>query len=532
MRKRVALGIVFVLIMCMCGCSQEGMTWGTANITNSGNADATQVVDVPDESGEPDEPMQPATTNYLDVSKERIYDGLFEDVSLMSGYYDKICLNTTEYPALTAAVDTYNRDYESIMNSCISDLKTWASNDYKESGADHFFGPYTVEEDTYITRADAQVLSLAVQGYLYSGGAHGSTGFATANFDVKTGKTLTLEDVFTDTNGLPNALATELLLAYPELKECEGMFWDGKTYAQVFEGYLTPSAEESSATLRWTVGYEGVTFYFGSYELAAYAYGVQVVTIPYAKYPSLLNSEYFTNVSSDYVLELMNGYGESDIDGNGETDSVRIGMNYNYEYDYGESFDVTVNGNTFTQEAYYYKLDSYLVKSGNQAYVYVNTYAESDYRSFYVYRITSTSVEYVGNFEGFIPSFTNSLDYTVAKRCDMLSTYTVAAECYTDSNGMPCERDGVYEVMYEAPVIKSTVAITAEIVDENGTLTGASETFPAGTAFTIRKTDGSTYVDVQTGNGTWCRFYTTEAWPPTVNGMNAEESFEMLWYAG
>jgi len=82
----------------------------------------------------------------------------------------------------------------------------------------------------------------------------------------------------------------------------------------------------------------------------------------------------------------------------------------------------------------------------------------------------------------------------------------------------------------------SLVEIPAELVDEQGNLLGTTYTFPAGTEFTLIRTDGETYVDAKTGDGKYCRLYTEPAelcdYHPTVNGLDAETCFGILGFAG
>ena len=209
---------------------------------------------------------------------------------------------------------------------------------------------------------------------------------------------------------------------------------------------------------------------------------------------------------------------------------VSVGGNYAEEFEQYSSFNVTVNGNTYSHEAYFYELTSYLVKANGNTYVYVERLGDSDFRTVSVFKITESSVEYVGDADGSLIDFNNSADFGLTKRFDMLSTFWGIAKCYVGDDGMPVEKVNSYEIMGEGTII-STVEITAELVDENGNLLGESKTFPAGTEFAFRATDGMTYVDMQTGEGPWCRLYTTNQWPATVNGMDAENCFEMLYYA-
>ncbi len=485
----------------------------------------TQGGQIPADSEQATAPV--AASQYLDVEFDYFGDSCYEDVSLMYGHYNTIKLNSTEYPALTAAIDVYNEAHAGEAQAYLDELEERAKDLCKEYGADMFIGPYVAEYDMYLRRADAQVLSVVEACYSYEGGAHGSSYYTSVNFDVQTGEEIALESVITDVNSLPDILAAEIQEKYSDLT-----FWTDDL-AGMFQGYITPTDTEYPPEFTWTVDYQGVTFYFNDYELGSYANGRQEVMLSYSEYPQIFDSTYFENVDDNYVVALINSWTGTDLDLNddGVTDYISVKKNYSVDTDFCESFDVTVNGNTFTHETYFYDLWTYYVKSNDNNYLYVQRRAESDFEMVSVFKITENSVEYIDDFQNSLGSFTNSLDFEVAKRMDLLSTYFGTADCFVGEDGMPIEKNNIYSVDGEVILI-STVPITADLVDEEGNLSGTSHEFPAGTNFRFISTDSETYVDVLASDGKNCRFYTTPDWPPTVNDMNAESCFEMLWYAG
>jgi len=493
--------------------------------SSSENASQVQEEQTPENSETVTHPE--TASNYLDVEFDYFVDSCYEDISLMYGHYNTIRLNNTEFPALLSAVNEYNETLSTETQSYLDEMKEWAKEEYKEYGADMFMGPYVMERDMYLRRADMQVLSVIESCYSYEGGAHGNNYYTSANFDVQTGEEISLESVITDMNSLPHALATEIQDKYTDTE-----FWSDDLVG-LFQEYITPSNADYVPTFTWTLDYQGVTFYFNDYDLNSYAEGRQDVMISYSEYPDLFDSKYFKNVEDTYVVALLNNWNGTDLDLNddGVTDYVSVKKNYSVDGDFCESFDVTVNGNTFTRDVYFYDLWSYYVKSGDDNYLYIQRRAESDFETVSVFRLTDISVEYVGDFGNSLSSFTNSQNFDVTKRMDLLSTYYGKAKCSIGEDGMPVETDHVYSVTGEV-IITSTVPITADLIDEEGLLLDTSYEFPAGTDFQFISTDGSTYVDVLANDGKMCRFYTTEGWPPTVNEMNAETCFEMLWYAG
>lgn len=467
--------------------------------------------------------------DYLEVSFDYYYDSYFDGTSLMYGHFNTINLQTADYPLLTKAVEEYNTLHVIELQSYLDSIKDSAISEYKEYGAEGFMGPYSWEGDMSLRRADSKVLSVLEECSDYSGGAHGYSYFDCVNFNVQTGEEIALEDVVTDMDSLPKILERELTEKYPDTT------FFTEPLSDALDDYINSDNPLYQELLKftWTLDYDGVTFYFGSYDIASYSEGVQQVTVSYTEYPHILEEKYFKNIPSDYVLRLNDSWLTSDIDldGDGVTDYIGTVRIYETDMYMSDAYNVTVNGNTFRQEKYCYKADTYLVKAGGKNYLYVQSVADNDWKSVDVYEITPISVEYISSFNGNVEGMINSSEFPLRIRLDMLSTYDAEGKSYVGEDGLPVAKSGVYTIGWGI-TITSTVDIPAELVDESGNLIGATYTFPAGTDFQLMTTDGETYVDVLAGDGQRCRFYTTSGWPVTVNGMDAESSFEMLFYAG
>lgn len=541
MKKKFLLSAILISALCLCGCNTQ-ITFGENTEQGSQNEQVSEsqddsVENSQDSSQDNDTVDVQQESQYLNVSVGKLHDSEIDQISLMYGNCCLFELDAPEYPALEEAVAQYNTETEQNWITSMNDLKSWAREDYDAAVAEgyEFYGPYVSEDEMYITRADDKALSAVTTNYWYSGGAHGMSGFSAVNFDTQTGRKLAIEDVIADTNALPNVLATEMLEQYPHLATTVQDMWS-MSLEDYLASYLTPEeVDDITPEFTWTLGYEGVTFYFGAYEIGSYADGNQVVVLTYNKYPELFNKEYFTSVTQDYAVRIAPfWYGEegfTDINSDGVMDVINVDGDYAAEFEMYSSLNVTVNGNTYRHEAYYYELTSYLVKANGNTYIYVERVGNSDFRTVSVFKITESSVEYVGDVDGGIVDLNNSADFGLTKRFDMLSTFWCIAKCYVGDNGMPVEKAGAYEIMGEG-TITSTVEITAELVDENGNLLGESKAFPAGTIYDFERTDGMTYVDMLTNDGSRCRLYTTNQWPPTVNGMDAQNCFEMLGFAG
>lgn len=532
MKKKLAVLVMTAIILCMTGCGgQEKESLIVPQKIQEEQQTEPKETHKEENAAIAEPQGIPETLNavYLDVTFEEHWDNCYEDAFLMNAKYNSINLQTTDYPALTEAVNQFNTEYISVAQGYVDELKKNALSDYKEMPKEHWIGPYEFKSKMLLKRADDKVLAVEEQVYCYEGGIHGVSFYDAYNFDVQTGERIALEDVITDMDSLADVLITEITEKYPDLGDWDEHFWD-----DVFEEYITPTQEEYQPTFTWTLGYDGVTFYFSNYEIGSYADGVQRITLCYSEYPQILNDDYFKNVDNHYVTRAddISVIGiDTDLNSDGVTDFISVTPNYDYEMDYIESYNVTVNGNTFTQDSYCYEYRSYLVKADNRNYIYVERMVENDYWLITVFEVTENSVEYMGETDGSLGCFTNSLDFEVEKRMDVLSTYTASADCCVGEDGMPVEKNGIYKVKSELS-ITSIAEIEAELVDEEGNLTGEGYCFPAGTDFKFMATDGETFADMLTSDGQRCRLYTENEWPVTVNGRNAEECFEMLWYAG
>lgn len=524
--KKKLLTVMLSMIVCLSGCG------AVRDILEVMPAPEAVTPDV-QPTATPESTEAPADTTptdgYLEVTFDYHYDNYFDETSLMYGHFNTINLQTKEYPALTKAVEEYNALRMSELQSYLDSIKDTAISEYKEYGTEGFRGPYSWEGDLFLRRADSKVLSVVEECHEYSGGAHGYSYFDCANFDVQTGEEIALEDVVTDMDSLPKILEKELTEKYPDTT------FFTEPLSDALDDYINSDNPLYQELLKftWTLDYEGVTFYFGSYEIASYAEGVQQATIFYSEYPEILEEKYFKDIPSDYVLKLNDSWWNSaiDLDRDGVTDYIDVTRIYEYDMYMSDAYEVDVNGNTFRQEKYCYKLDTYLVRANDKNYLYIQSVADSDWKSVDVYEITTTSVEYMGSFNGNVEGIINSSEFPLTIRFDMLSTYDAEGKSYVGEDGMPVAKAGVYTIKREI-ILTSTVDIPAELVDESGNLLGSTYIFPAGTDFTLVTTDGETYVDVLADDGQRGRFYTEPKWPVTVNGMDAESSFEMLFYAG
>ena len=176
---------------------------------------------------------------------------------------------------------------EFLQNEAL-ELSYYYPNDF----ADYFVDPeldfmkdYIFDEvyNGYVECNTKDLVSVLVESYSYTGGAHGLTTCYGKNYDVKNKKFVKYEDVFCD--GFEEELAglIDEKLSNPEEGEDYGLF---PFYKDSLTDIFTPGFE----TFYFTE--DGITFIYGEYLIAPYASGNIFVEIPYEELNHLLKDEY------------------------------------------------------------------------------------------------------------------------------------------------------------------------------------------------------------------------------------------------
>lgn len=123
--------------------------------------------------------------------------------------------------------------------------------------------------DGEVTYQSSELISIAINSYVNSGGAHGNSNVTFFNFDTN-GKLLSFNDLFTNKSELTAKVKS---------------YFDEET-----EGNTTSYFFGEEFHLPANIGFndEGVIFFYNVYEIASYADGVTEFTIPFEEIESLL----------------------------------------------------------------------------------------------------------------------------------------------------------------------------------------------------------------------------------------------------
>lgn len=117
-----------------------------------------------------------------------------------------------------------------------------------------------------------EIITVGLDSYTFTGGAHGNSVITLLNFNSNTGQLLTIDDLFTDLSKLTTLVKSKL----------DEEINSNKTNHSFFFG--------DEFNLPENIGFsdEGVIFLYNTYEIAAYAQGVTEFTIPYEDIQDML----------------------------------------------------------------------------------------------------------------------------------------------------------------------------------------------------------------------------------------------------
>ncbi|MGM5469288.1 DUF3298 domain-containing protein [Flavobacteriaceae bacterium LMO-SS05] len=129
--------------------------------------------------------------------------------------------------------------------------------------------PWEVTINSEVVFQSLQSITISIDSYTFTGGAHGNSVITLLNFDPKTGKLYTQDDVFKISKDF-----TDLVKHYFKIETASKTNDNSENY---FFG--------ESFKLPENIGFneEGVIFLYNPYELASYVDGITEFTIPYSK---------------------------------------------------------------------------------------------------------------------------------------------------------------------------------------------------------------------------------------------------------
>lgn len=562
-RKILQIFLGMILVLTACGCGKEEKENGfyvdeweeeeeIKEQTEDGKKPREETKEDENFDEETEESSKKMSSTPLQIQiGNRSDQELIEDGSGTYGYttlcsvsWQNLILDeasTKKYPQLAKALEEKNRQMEEAYLSIKEELLVSAEEIY-EYGSE-YYTPLDSSSAYCVERADEYILSVRENISDYWGGAHGMYGSIGMNYDVNTGEILLLTDVLTGIEGLPAILSEKIMAQYPD---------ESAVFSTLKEDLDNYTQENYS----WTMGYEGITFYFQPYEIASYAMGLIKTTIGFDEMPELFQKQYMQTPKDGYCIALsMYQNFELDLDiEDGEKNNLWLTEYYDSaeEIEYGmKRLSITLDDMTYVEnDVYGYEMKPYLVCIGNaenkKYYLYVETIAENDYETLSVYDFNHGKIVLNGrmNGTGFAGIWKeNEGEYGVyyenviqnPKKIQLMSKLDILGSWWGVKDYQVSEKDGMPQSDSEFYEISGTTQATISKISLEVTMLPLrnKKELPAGTNFYAVRTDGETYVDWRMDDGKECRIYVErDDWNLKINGIDEHECFEMLWYAG
>lgn len=553
------IALIMTAMLLLGGCGQKNAETGESlpdKETRTGTEDGSQAATLPgdtlpEETGEDNGRTEEAVLP-LHLIKGEQSDSYYKDDDysnkLVEMKYGVIALTGEDekrYPELAQVLKKLSEENKNTILTDYENLKSQAEDDLKaaKEGGYEVYTPYSTECSFYVNRADNRVLSLGKSGYDYWGGAHG-TGYSTGcNYNARTGEELRIQDVVTDVDTFAGLIEAKV---YESGLTRDDLFLDEE---ETLKDYILKAAADH--TLNWEITNEGVTVWFNPYEISYYAAGMPSGSVSFAGHPEVF-SDYYAETAQTYVYAI-EGLDVSDIDfdGDGEADELSVWASMD-EYGTYEALKVSMKGVETSKDIWAYSYDPYILHTTDgKNYLYVICGSDNDYRMLEVFDLNGSSAVYVGEVNncGLRAQLLDASSYLYGEelltdpenfylesRMEVLSTYSASRKYHVGADGMPVADEDFYQV--DASTYEWREALTAKKdvpcvqVAEDGSVTADNAVIPAGTKLTLYRTDGSSLVDLKAGDTLYRIEVDHSEWPYTINGVEEEEYFDGIMYAG
>lgn len=186
----------------------------------------------------------------------------------------KTKLSKTINNALEGEIIALLNFYEESNAQNLEEAKETFLNDYKEVNGkfSEESMPWEATVEGSITFENESIITIKLESYIYTGGAHGYGTNRFLNFDKLNGAELYQENLFTDLEEFKTF--AETLFRKQENIPAEGSINDTGFMFETERFYLPDN-----------MGYteNGLLLYYESYEIASFADGPIILTVPYAK---------------------------------------------------------------------------------------------------------------------------------------------------------------------------------------------------------------------------------------------------------
>lgn len=169
-----------------------------------------------------------------------------------------------------------NKNFEELMQNFIDEYKNFKK-EFSEAQQE-----WEVEREAASNFNDENILACSLSEYSYLGGAHPNSFLTLKNYNLKSGELIKLSDVLV--KGYQNELnniAEPIFRKEKELTAEENLTEAGFWFDE----------DKFSINKNFSISKDGLTFYYNSYEITAYAFGPTELFIPYKSIKNLIKPD-------------------------------------------------------------------------------------------------------------------------------------------------------------------------------------------------------------------------------------------------
>ncbi len=215
-----------------------------------------------------------------------------ESYGLMGDLIDTTGISTQPIDFIMRTIAAEN--IRMLFNAYLSDVKTITAGVTQaelESQSWQVLN-YAYSRDSHFNKGMGHTLFYSRSSYSYTGGAHGTMLLTTLNFDLRTGKPLYFKDVFNIEKDVEMRKVIQNQLLFDVSLDMER----GITSLEELNGLGYNISELIPQPTTFILSELGITFIYQVYEIAAYALGEQVITIPYDQM-----TDFLTDTAKDAI---------------------------------------------------------------------------------------------------------------------------------------------------------------------------------------------------------------------------------------
>lgn len=552
--KRKGIALLCAITLLFSGCASSTNKTTTTS-TVKGVADTAKSVSTPTEKIEQEteakatetkatEASKNTTDSVVDItytSESKTYkaDDNKHDILTMSYSNPTITIrdNADASKNINDYFATEKKSFDDGVTSSIADAKSLYA-----QGPDTF-NPYASYQSYDARRCDNQVISFQSILSNFMGGAHGDYVYIGYNFDTKTGKKLTLDDIATNKTALLSN-AKKYINAQLNLP--------------IYSKSLMQPVDQSQDIINtdilkddnWYFTKFGLTFVSNPYILGSYAAGAFFFTVPYQQLDGLKpDYQYNGNFA---ISGAVGTYLSADLNGDGKQDTVNFNSNYDANTDKA-TFNLKINGKAFTSVL---QSNKTMLTSGVSTYPYSQYYlidldtsdhyielalqydgGDNNYQT-YFFRYDGKNLNYLGSINDELSNFSTNVpgDGTLTANLYSSPLQIIPVKASYKLNGSkitPVPQEW-YTFDYSKidatnqshKLLKNvTVYTNPDTKSDKVTLTSADGpvTFPA--------TDNDHWIKLKTANGKLYFLYMKD-FSTLDSGQNATTVFENLFQAG